>query len=254
MSIFASLFGSSQQAPAQQTQQQQMPQPGNMPATQPPAQQTQPQNNNVPGDQQQQLNQQTQASQKIEGLDQFNDLWKPVESPAGGQSDQLFNVDPKQLMEAASKIDFAKVIDQQQLQSIAQGGEAAMAAFSQALNKVAQTVYAQNAHATTKIVEQAVAKTRESVLGELPQHIKRQTVSDTLRAENPAFSHPAASPILGALEQQLTMKFPNATPNELSKMARDYLGSFANSIAPQQSSQQQTNSNSKDMDWDAYLN
>lgn len=248
MSFLANLFsGGSAQAPAPQQVSQ-----GNLPANQPPAQNLQPQNNQTPGDQQAQITNQAAAVSKPEGLDQFNDLWKPVESPSGQQPDQLFNVDPKQLMEASRKIDFSKAIDPTQLQQIAQGGEAAVQAFAQAMNSVAQTVYAQNAAATAKIVEQAVNRTRENLIGELPQHIKRQTVSDTLRAENPALSHPAAAPILGALEQQLTMKFPNASASEISGMAKSYLEGFAGTF--QKPQQQQANATqSNEMDWSNYL-
>ena len=248
--IFSNLFGG---APSQAAQPapNQMPQPGNLPAAQTTAMQSAPNNTNVPADQATQSQAGAQPAAKPEGLDQFNDLWKPVESPAGEQNNSAFNVDPKQLMAAAQKIDFTKVIQPAQLQAIAQGGEAAVNAFASALNTVAQTVYAQNAHATSKIVEQAINRSQESMRAELPQHIKRQNVSETLRADNPALSHPAAAPILGALEQQMTMKFPNASSAEISRMATDYLSSFAGAMQkPQSQAQQQT---SKEFDWDNYV-
>lgn len=188
------------------------------------------------------------------GLDQFNDLWQPpTESPDASQNAGAFNVNPQQLMDAAKKIDFAKVIQPAQLQAITNGGEGAVAAFAQAMNAVAQTVYAQSAHATTKIVEAAITKSQENMRAELPSHIKRQNVNESLRAENPAFNHPAASPILGALQQQLSLKYPSASSAELSKMAQDYLGSFANAIQPAAKTNQETQQ-SAGVDWDAYIN
>ena len=249
-SMMANLFGGGQ---PQQPQQQQMPQPGNLPAQQTPAMQSSPANPNVPAGQTDPAPANPATNAQPEGLDRFNDLWKPVESPAGGAPDPLFNVDPKQLMEAAKKIDFTKVIQPTQLQAIAQGGEQAVSAFAQALNTVAQTVYAQNAHATAKIVEQAVAKSQEAIRSELPQHIKRQTVSDSLRTDNPALSHPAAAPILGALEQQLTMKFPNATAPEIKAMATDYLTSFAGTFQKPASQQTQSAQTNQGMDWDSWI-
>lgn len=247
-SMMANLFGgASSQQPVQQ-----MPQPGNLPPEQTQQMQSAPGNPNTPAGSPQGNTQAQQTNIQPEGLDKFNDLWKPSESPAGGQNDQLFNVDPKQLMEAAKKIDFTKVIQPTQLQAIAQGGEQAVNAFAQALNTVAQTVYAQNAHATTKIVEQAVARSQETMRNELPQHIKRQTVSESLRTENPALSHPAAAPILGALEQQLTTKFPNATALEIKSMATDYLTSFAGTF--QKPAQQTTQSSQQSgTDWDSWI-
>ena len=247
-SMMSSLFGGAN------PQQNQMPQPGNLPAQPTPGMQSDPGNVNTPAQTQQPQQEQGGPATAPEGLDKFNDLWKPVESPAGGDNTGTFNVDPKQLMEAARKIDFTKVIQPAQLQAIAAGGEGAMQAFAQTLNTVAQTVYAQNAHATSKIVEQAVDRAKEAMRTEMPQHIKRLNVSESLRADNPALSHPAAAPILGALEQQITMKFPNASSAEISRMATEYLVGFSNAMQkPASQNSQSQQQNSKETDWSAYL-
>lgn len=240
--MFQNLFsGNAPAAPAAQPAQ---PQPGNLPEQMTAGMAADPANPNVPAN---------ANPPPAEGLDKFNDLWKPAEFPAGQQADPMFNVDPKQLMDAARKIDFAKVIQPAQLQAISQGGDAAVQAFAAAMNSVAQTVYAQSAHATSKIVEQAISKSQDNMRSELPQHIKRQTVSESLRAENPALTHPAASPILGALEQQMTQKFPNASSSEISKMAQEYLVSFSKAMQKPEATPS-TASGSKDADWSAYLN
>lgn len=166
-------------------------------------------------------------------FDTFKDLWKndPVDpnAPAPGV---FGTIDPKKFMEAAGKIDFSKSVTPEQLTAIAGGGEGAMAAFAQAMNKVAQGVYAQSAFATTKIVEQALSKSKEAFLAELPQHIKKQTVTDSLRAENPIFSNPAVQPIISALEAQMTVKYPNATAPEITAMAKTYVEALGISFAP----------------------
>lgn len=244
--MFQNLFGgaSQQNTPAQAAPATAQPQPGNLPEQMTAGMRSAPGNPNVPAN---------ANPAPAEGLDQFKDLWKPAEFPADQQSGGMFNVDPKQLMDAAKKIDFTKVIQPQQLQAIAAGGPEAMQAFASAMNSVAQTVYAQNAHATAKIVEQAISKSQDTMRSELPQHIKRQSVSESLRAENPALTHPAASPILGALEQQMTQKFPNASSMEISKMAQEYLVSFSKAMQKPEAAPS-TASGSKDADWSAYLN
>ena len=216
-------------------------QPGNLPAAAP--DQGQPANVNAPA---------ASPTAPLEGMDQFTDLWKPAESPAGGVPNGMFNVDPAKLMEAAGRMDFSKAVAPEQLQAISAGGPEAMQAFAQAMNKVAQTVYAQNAMATTKIVEQALKQSKDSFMGELPQHIKRQQVSDTLRTENPAFSHPAAAPILGALEQQMAVKYPNATASELASMSRQYLENFSNMMKKPEAASTQSSSNGE-VDWNSFL-
>lgn len=238
----ANLFGGAAAQPAQPA----TPQPGNLPAQPAPAMASDPSNVNAPAA--------TTATQEATGFDKFNDIWKPSESPAADPNASLFNVDPKQLMAAAQKIDFSSAINPQQLQAISAGGPDAVKAFAQAMNAVSQTVYAQNAMTTTKIVEQATKQAREAMIRELPQHIKLQAVSDNLRTENPALNHPAAAPILGALQQQLTVKYPNASASEISGMAKQYLEGFAGTFAkqPDQTSQSQTKPG--ETDWTSYLN
>lgn len=167
-------------------------------------------------------------------FDQFADLWNNAPTdPNAPKSQGVFgDVDPKKFMEAAGKIDFTKVVTPEQLQAISAGGEGAMASFAAALNAVAQTTYAQSAFASTKIVEQALARSKDSFLAELPQHIKQQTVKENLRAENPVFSNPAVQPIISALEAQLTVKFPQANAGEITTMAKQYVEALGTSFAP----------------------
>lgn len=246
MSIFSNLFGSSTPAPAPAAPAAPATPQGNIPAA--PAMDSSAANPNQPVPQ----GQEQQQQQEPQGLDQFNDLWKaPEQSSQNNPNQPLLNVDPQKLMEAAGKVDFAKVIPQESLQAISQGGPEAMQHFAQALNKVAQTVYAQNAMATSKIVEQALGNAKTAWTSELPNFIKNQNVSETLRTENPAFNHPAASPILGALQQQLTVKFPNASASEIAGMAKTYLGQFAQAVSPQQSQQQATPDDG--VDWSKFL-
>lgn len=248
MSIFSNLFGGGNTqttaAPAPQTP---PPQQGNIPAA--PTMDTNPANPAAPVQQQGQ-----QPQQEPQGLDQFTDLWKAPEQSSQTPANQaLLNVDPQKLMEAAGKVDFAKVIPQESLQAISAGGPEAMQHFAQALNKVAQTVYAQNAMATSKIVEQALGNAKSAWSAELPNFIKSQNVSETLRAENPAFNHPAASPILGALQQQLTVKFPNASSQEIASMAKTYLGQFASAVNGPQNQNNQSQSQDDGVDWTKFL-
>lgn len=246
--IFANVFGSNAAIaqPAPQVQNP-APQPGNFPAQPTPGMATDPANPAVPV-----AGNPAPAPAAPEGFDKFNDLWKPAESPANATPEPLFNVKPEQLMEVARKVDFTKVMNPEQLQAVAQGGQGAVQAMQQIMNTVAQTVYAQNMHATTKMVEQAVQKTQEQMLAQLPQQIKLQNVSESIRGDNPAFNHPAAAPIMGALQQQLTVKYPNATAAEIASMARDYMSGFAQTLQPKPTQSQLDSQSSGNFDWDKW--
>lgn len=187
-------------------------------------------------------------------LDPFNDLWKTDPAQQGQKPAAVFgNVDPKKFQEAASRVNFAGAITPDQVAAINQGGDAALQAFSTALNSVAQQVYAQSTFAATKMIDAGLAKAKEGFVSELPSHIKRQQVSDTIRSENPLFNNPAVQPIISALEAQLTMKHPNATATEIAGMAKQYIEALGTSFAPappvdpKKSVQQET-------DWSTFLN
>jgi hypothetical protein len=254
MSMFSNIIGGGNAAPAAAPGANNgQSQPGNIPATAPNTAATTPNaapNGVLPGTQ--------DANPKPEStpFDQFTDLWKneptdPNAAPAG----VFGNVDPKKFMEAAGKIDFTKVVTPEQLQAISTGGEGAMGAFAAALNAVAQTTYAQSAFASTKIVEQALARSKDSFLAELPQHIKQQTVKENLRAENPVFSNPAVQPIISALEAQLTVKFPQASAGEITTMAKQYVEALGTSFAPKPTSQQNAGKPGakEETDWSTFL-
>lgn len=189
-------------------------------------------------------------------FEEFKTLWDtaPVDPNKPASDGTVFGaVDPKKFTEAAGKIDFSKVVTPEQLQAIAAGGEGAMKSFAEAMNKVAQGVYAQSAFASTKIVESALAKANERFMAELPQHIKRQTVTDSLRGENPIFSNPAVAPIISALEKQMTVKYPNATAPEITAMAKQYVEKLGESFTPPKPEPAAAKGGRKTEDWSKFL-
>lgn len=250
MSIFATLFGNNNQ---QQAAPQAAPTPGQLPAT--PTMQTAASPGTAPNG----VVPNTVPSPENENkdpLDQFKDIWQPTKEQTEGPA-PLLNVDPKSLAEVSKRTDFTKLIQPEQLTAIAAGGEEAVKAFASAMNRVAQGVYAQSSFAATKIAEAAVTKAKEQWEAELPQHVKRQTVSETLRTENPALSHPAAAPLLNAIEAQITQKHPNASSAEITAMANNYLSEFAKAVnAPQLKRDQQAAASKQadgETDWSSYL-
>lgn len=251
MSIFEKLFGNSQQQAA--TQQQAAPaptQPGNLPASPIPSEAPQGTAGNLP----QPSGTDPASNSPQSPLDAFKGLWETSDTDQKLNEPVGFNVDPQKLMEAASKVDFTKVIKQEDMAAITQGGEGAAQAFMRAINSVTQNSYAQSALAASKIVEAALGKAQEKFEASIPTYIKKQNLSNSLREENPALSHPAAAPILTALETQFTVKYPNATGAEIKKMATEYLTSFATAALP---AKQEPNTNSasskNEMDWSKFL-
>ena len=210
MAFFSNIFGTNsapanEPTPAQPVQQQAAPQAPAVPAT------------------------------PVSPLDQFNTLWEPVATQGvdGTLPANMFaGADPAKMLEAARKVDFAKSISPDMLAKITAGGPEAAAAFAAAMNDVSQRAYAQSSFASTKIVEAALQKFQEGLDTRLPSQIKKHQVSDSLRASNPALQHPAAAPIMEAMQAQLTVKYPNATVAEIQDMASQYLGAFTSAASP----------------------
>lgn len=242
MDMFSNVLGggnAAQQAPAPQPQ----PQPGNIP---PNAGQTEPNNPTVP------QGGAAAPANEPSPMDQFSDLWKPVETPAGEQQPNMFAVDPAKAMEAASKLNFTKVVTPELLQKMHAGGQEGVQASMEAMNKMVQTAFAQATQASLKIAEHANKQMEAKFQAELPNQIKRHQVSDTLRTENPALSHPAAQPLIDAVQYQIAQKFPNATAAELRTKAMEYVTNFAQIAAPQRQ-EQQSSKKTNETDWSAFL-
>src|SRR5438874_153572 len=256
MSIFEKLFGGlgaqqPQQQPAQQQQQQAPAQPGNLPAT-PPA--TNPvgtagtaNNGVVPN------NNATDNTSKS-GLDAFADIWNTAPNP-GQQGQPLFNVSQDKMMEAARKQNFVNGINPEHLAKAAAGGQEGIQAILDIVNTATQNAYAQSAFAGTKLIEGALDKSQFARTSDLDNRFKTLTVSNSLQAENPIFSNPAAKPMLDSIQQNLIVKYPNATPTELANMAKSYLQEFVSAAnAPQaQQQQQQQAAAKKGDDWSAFF-
>lgn len=165
-------------------------------------------------------------------LDKFNDLWKnePKDPNAPPVDESVFgNVNGDDLLKAAGGIDFTKAVTPELLSRIKEGGDAGVQATLEAINKVTQLNYAQSAHTTTKLIEQAITKAKEQFQATLPSHIRNQGTADLIK-ENAALSHPAAAPMVQGLVHQLQLKYPDASPAELTKQAQDYFISFSQSM------------------------
>lgn len=247
-SAIASIFGGSttnqQQLAPQQQQQAKPTTPGNIPENTTPSDPQLPNtapNGAIP-----------EQKKDAAPLDEFADLWKnePTDPNAAPVDNSVFGkVNTEELMKAAGNIDFTKVITPDMMQAIQAGGEEGTKALIQAVNKTQQLGYAQSTHATTILIEQAIAKTKESFLAELPKHIRDKNTSELVK-ETPAFAHPAAQPLVEALVGRLQVKYPNATSRELTDMANKYVQGFANSVTPKPEVAKVPASE----DWSAFLN
>jgi hypothetical protein len=164
--------------------------------------------------------------------DKFAKLWETTPTDPNKQTQEPQGLTPEQMLQAAAKVDFAKVIDKETLAKITAGGEDAAVALLQALNKVSQQTYAQTVLVTDKLITAQVQKAQDDFASKVPDLVKRQRVQDDLIKDNPAFKDPAVSPVVGLIQNQLAEKFPQATADELRVMAIEYFQGAANKLSP----------------------
>jgi len=240
MDMFKSALGG-QSAPTNQPQQTG---PGNLPINQQVNQTGTNGNTTIPAS--------TDTSDKTvtadNPLDAFKDIWTADTNTKN--EEPLFNIDDRALSAAAANTNFSGVVTPELMTRIAAGGEDGMKAMMEGMNKMSQATYAQSARATAGIVEAALAKQAKAFEAKLPDIIKGQSVSESLRESNPIFNHPAAAPMLDVLQQQLRVKNPTATQTELKDMAQKFLVSFAQAGNPTKPVNTTVN---KSEDWGSFL-
>lgn len=190
-------------------------------------------------------------------LDAFKDLFTPpTEEEAAAQQtfdpSKIFNINPEQIKESVSKLNFAQGVTQEQVQAIQAGGEEATRALLTIMNTTAQNAFMQAMMGSAQLVQQGLTQANNSLDARLQQGIKQQQFSNQLLEANPALNHPAAAPILDSLKASFAAKFPQASSTELAKMAQEYLSNFAQVANPQ--APQPTQPQGTPFSWDNYMN
>lgn len=163
-------------------------------------------------------------------LDGFKDLWHtdPKAKPAAKLTPD-FAIDPAKIMETVKGQDFTAHLDKATLAKAAAGNDSeALAAI---INQSVQAGVALATTASMKNLEQVLQAQNDKFFKEvLPQELRKHSISSTVRADNPAYSDPALQPLVKALEQQLAVKHPTATPDQITAFTKDYLHGASKSI------------------------
>ena len=163
-------------------------------------------------------------------LDEHKDLWqtKKEETPTEDKD----KLTPQQIAEAASKVDFSRILDADQLAKVKAGGEEAVGALVSLLNKTAQATYGQSMVAAQKMVEIAVAKKTSDFNSKVPDMLRLQSANQELLRSNPNLNNPVLGPIVEAIQNQVANKHPEATADQLKDMALQILKGSADLINP----------------------
>lgn len=166
-------------------------------------------------------------------LDQWQDIWQtdPNAAPPAGNFVPE-KLDAPKLQEVMSKVDLKTAVTPENLAAIQAGGEGATEALMNSMNSIAQSTLVQSALVTNKMVEQAVQKTQEAMMKQIPDLIKKQGLTNALNETNKIYSNPAVAPVIDAVKSQLATKFPEATTQELTQKAQDFVTAMGAAVTP----------------------
>ena len=221
-----------------------------MPQQQQPQQPQQPQQQPQQQQPQQPQQQPQQPDKSKSPLASFDKLWETNDNTT--KKAPSFALDSKAVSEMSKQLNFADSIKKEQLTAIAEGGEGAIEAMMGLLNQVAQNTFINTTQTTGHLISKALERNNGYIEETIPEHIKRATVSDKLASSNPGFTDPAVAPMLKLVEQQLLTQFPNASAEEITAQAKEYLNGMADVIKPKE--QPKPSAVATSQDFSNYLN
>lgn len=170
------------------------------------------------------------ATEEKSPLEGYKDLWEKNDKDGKDPTLALdFNIDPKKILEQASKINVLSSVNKELLEK-AKGGD--QEALIQVISQAGQLGYANSLASAAAMMkkaldEQAVKFTTEII----PNLTKRQETSQGMKATaKDLYDNPAVKPLLVNIEGQLRTKYPNASADEIQKHAQAYLGGFAEEL------------------------
>lgn len=179
---------------------------------------------------------QVPATKEVSPLDSFADIWKtdPNATKDEFNPSAIFQMDSQKMAEALAQVDFAKSITAEDMAAVQAGGPEAMQAMMGMLNKASRETMGAAVKASASMIEQALTKASGAMNGQISSQVKLNQVTSQLQEANPALSHPGAAPLVEAMKQQFTNKYPQATSSEIAQMTQKYLTGFAQMAAGKQ--------------------
>lgn len=169
-------------------------------------------------------------------LDKWSDLWKTKDAdpnkPKPYDPSKVYEVNDDELGKQLGAMDFTRNLNPQIMQQIAAGGEGAAKAFMEAMNAVSRNNFGLMTRMMARMVNDSSGRNAQHFNGVIDKSIKTNAVRNAVKTNNPALNHPAAAPLLEGLQSRLQDKFPQASPEEISNKAREYLSDFLSQNKP----------------------
>jgi hypothetical protein len=240
---WSDIFKTGNNQQQQQQPQQQMPNGGQQP------QGTQP---NGTQQQQQQNPQGTQGSQNTGTNETKNPLdvyGKMFDTPDGNDDKPpTFSIDSKVMDQVVSSQDFMNGADPELVQ-LATSGD--VKALMQLINHSSRSAYRAAIEHGGVLTDKFVGSYSQHQNKKLPDVLKGHFTEQSLAANTPNFKHPVVKRQLTEIAQRLQKQHPDASPQEIADMSRDYLTELMSAITPEDPNK--TKPKDGEVEWEKYF-
>lgn len=200
--------------------------------------------------------QQTSSPQADSPLDAWKDVWHTdpnAQAPTDPWSEPILPSDPNKIREAASKMDMLSNIQPELVQKVMAGNDPQ--SLIELINRVGQNTLAMAATLSSASVERAGTVIRDRTKQTLPDEFREYQLNN-LPVNDAVLEHPGAQGLLKMTRQQLRMKNPNWSAQQINDEAVRYLKDFAGSVSKssEPAQQRRDNTGTPEQDWESFLN
>lgn len=174
----------------------------------------------------------------------------PKEVPEQFDPAKLFNLNQEELAKTVGAMDFTQNISQEDAAAIIAGGEGAVAALRNIVNGAVRQSFTNSTIASTRMIEGAISKSLPAVDQRVTSHLRSNEVRQNLRQSNPVFQSPQAAFMLDMMQEKFEARYPQASAEEITRMATEFLNDFTNQATPKPAA----NPNQpKETDWEDWF-
>ena len=185
-------------------------------------------------------------------LDAFAGLWQTQqqEQKTDPLTAEVIPMGAEQLQALQQRVSNVNFLSGVKPESVAAALGGDQAAFMSVINSAVQAAMLQSVRVNNTMLNAAVNQRTQEIMKALPSNVQQALTANQLRQDLPIFNHPAAAPLLAALEQNLTLNQPGITPAQATQVAKSYLQNFfAEFSGTNPNQQQQTTTTPAGIDW-----
>lgn len=178
---------------------------------------------------------------------QLESLWQPnvdkdgKEIPDESEDNSSFmpSLDQKKLKDMIGKMNFTDGITSAEVEAIKTGGEGALGAFANMLNRAGRKSFETAFAASSKLAEQGFTRAQARFQKGIPNHVREMMVENGLSESVALTSNPMFKPLVSSVKNQYLKKFPKATPQEVNQGVKKYFDAMEAEFGKNKQKQQQ---------------